>query len=181
MTEPVRMVSPQPQSGMPGLWKEAPGWRNLTIAAMLLSVSAVALPLSLPEAPASLKTEAPAQVGQQPDVCRLSMSPTPGPPIRGTVLSFVDRATSMAQIRMIEAQAGGLIDPAYIDRQRVSARLDDGKSYFFFVPPKLQVHVGDRVVAQAWYRNEHLPCNYVPNAILDNLGPAAGTGENLPR
>jgi hypothetical protein len=67
MTEPVRMVSPQPRSGTPGLWKEAPGWRNLTIAAMLLNVSAVALPLSLPEAPASLKTEAPVQVGQQPD------------------------------------------------------------------------------------------------------------------
>jgi hypothetical protein len=83
----------------------------------------------------------------------------------------------MAQIKMIQAQAGGQIDPAYIDKQRVRARLEDGTSYFYFVPTTLQVHIGDRVITQGWYRNESLPCNYVPNLIIANLGSAADAGK----
>jgi hypothetical protein len=174
MSEPDGIVSPYPQSEKSSLWNESPSWRNLTIVAAMLTTTAIAFPLSLPES-TPLKTDANSHLGQQPDVCRLTLPTVPGPPYRGTVTSFVDPATSMAQIKMIEAQAGGRIDPAYIDRQRIRARADNGSSYFFFVPPTLEVHVGDRVILQGWYRNENLPCNYVPNYVISNLGPADDT------
>jgi hypothetical protein len=181
MSEQSWTISPELQSEKPGLWHEAPGWRNLTVAAVMLTASAIALPLSFPESPAVLKAGEPAQVVEQkPDLCRLSLPTVPGPPGYGTVLSFVDAATSMAQIRGIQAQVGGLIDPAYIDKPRIRAVLDNGDAtHFYFVPEPLQVHVGDRVIVQGWYRNENLPCNYVPNIVIGNLGPAGGVAKAL--
>jgi hypothetical protein len=109
---------------------------------------------------------------EQPEACHLALPTAPGTSYRGTVLSFVDGTASMNQINRIQSKSGGRIDPAYTDRQRVSARGNDGNLNFFSVPPNLEVHVGDQLMLQNWYRNAKLPCNYVPNLVIANLGPA---------
>jgi phosphatidylserine decarboxylase len=99
-------------------------------------------------------------------------APTPTAFGNGVVLSFEDRATSLARIQFTESQSNGKIDPAYIDNQRVTVRMSNGQYHVFLVPKTLTVQAGDRVTFQGGYRNINLPCNYVPNLITADMGPA---------
>lgn len=51
MSDPNLLVqgAPQPQKGENSLWHRAPAWRNLTVAASLLTLVAVAIPVLLPQ------------------------------------------------------------------------------------------------------------------------------------
>jgi hypothetical protein len=120
-------------------------------------------------APAPSPIPAPAT---QSDVCRMVMPPLPVALGNGVVMAFEDRATSLARIQLTQAQNKGVIDPNYIDNQRVTVRMGDGQYHVFLVPKTLQVHPGDRVSFQSGYRNVNLPCNYVPNLITADRGPA---------
>lgn len=145
-----------------------------------------AAPVHAPAAPqlASLQPQPVPQA--QPNVCLLTLPPAPTGFGQGTVLSFEDRATSLARIKMSQAQAGGLIDPDYIDNQRVTLHMANGSYRVFLVPRTMHVNLGDRVMVQGGYRNINLPCNYVPNLITTDLGPppeaasVAGNAGNPP-
>lgn len=128
-----------------------------------------ATPVGSATAPISNPTLAP--TGQS-NVCLMVMPPSPTGFGSGMVMSFEDRATSMARIQVTQAHAGGQIDPDYIDNQRVTVRLVDGEYRVFLVPKTMQVHAGDRVNGQGSYRNINLPCSYIPNLITADLGPA---------
>lgn len=100
-----------------------------------------------------------------------------GPPApayfsQGVVTGFESRAASQARIKVTEAHAGGQIDPAYINNQRVIVHLPNGKGQVLLLPAGMSVSIGDRVALQGGYRNMNLPCNYVPNLITADLGPA---------
>lgn len=131
---------------------------------------------SLPPAPAPAE-QAPsapqAQAAPQSSACLLVMPPAPAGFGMGTVVGFEDRATSLARIKLTEANTGGPIDPAYIDNQRVTVRLMNGNYRVLLVPTTMQVQVGDRIRFQGGFRNMSLPCNYVPNLITADLGPAS--------
>lgn len=58
-----------------------------------------------------------------------------------------------------------------MNNQRVVVRLDDGRTRVMLVPAAMQVQVGDRVTLQDTYRNMNLPCNYIPNLIVGDVGP----------
>lgn len=134
-------------------------------------VQTASLPPAAPSAfaaPARVPTPAPAT---QSNVCLLVGSPSPTGFAQGTVMSFEDRATSLARIQRTEAQSGGKIDPDYIDNQRVAVRMMGGRYQVFLVPKTMTVHLGDRVTVQGGYRNINLPCNYIPNLITADLGP----------
>jgi hypothetical protein len=225
------------QTAAPGLWDNAPAWRNLIIAATLLTAVAAALPVLLPPqmnaivtaparivsppvvralsaparqlavpvlappseqkprvraaalAPARQNQAQPAQQVQpapqqiqpvqqtqpaQPaNVCTLRpMSPTPQLIGLGTVIGFEDHALSLARIQVTEAQAGGKIDPAYIDNQRIIVQRPSGQTSVFILPKGMTVQIGDRVTLQNGYRNMALPCNYIPVEIATDIGPA---------
>lgn len=123
---------------------------------------------------ASLPANAPApQPAAQSDVCLLVLPPNPNMVGSGVVMSFEDRATSLARIQRSQADSGAKIDPDYIDNQRVTVRLPNGNYHVFLVPKTMHVSVGDVVTMQSNYRNVNLPCNYVPNLIVADLGSAA--------
>jgi hypothetical protein len=256
MNEPLAQGGPE--AGRGDLWSQAPGWRNLTVMASLLTLVAMALPLMAPEpagpvaavspvariapaerpvaaavqapaqavvpsavtappkapaavagpvhavavpapAPAPLQTAAlpapqAAPVTAAPEtiapataspaaptnVCLIVMQPAPAHSGSGMVMGFEDRATSLARIQKTEANAGGKIDPDYVDNQRVTVRMGNGRYQVFLVPKSMQVHTGDRVTVQDGYRNLNLPCNYVPNLITADLGPAPGNAAAQP-
>jgi hypothetical protein len=83
----------------------------------------------------------------------------------GTVTTILTPAMIKANIEGGQAQAHGLMDPAYVDRSAVLVHLDTGQDQVGRPPPGLALHVGDRVMLQGWYRNAALPCHYVPNLI----------------
>jgi hypothetical protein len=90
----------------------------------------------------------------------------------GTVVGFENHDISLARIQLTQTQMGGKIDPAYIANQRVNLRMPNGRIVIFIRPDNLPVHLGDRVTVQDSYRNVSLPCNYVPQLITSDLGPA---------
>jgi hypothetical protein len=124
-----------------------------------------------PAAPVTAPNPIPAPATQS-NVCPMVMPPSPIAFGNGVVMSFDDRAMSMARIQFTQAQTHGQIDPNYIDNQRVIVRLGSGELRVFLVPKTMQVHPGDRVTFQGIYRNMNLPCNYVPNLITADTGPA---------
>lgn len=124
-----------------------------------------------PAAPVTAPNPIPAPATQS-NVCPMVMPPSPITFGIGVVMSFDDRAMSMARIQFTQAQTHGQIDPNYIDNQRVIVRLGSGELRVFLVPKTMQVHPGDRVTFQGIYRNMNLPCNYVPNLITADAGPA---------
>jgi hypothetical protein len=168
------------------LWRQAPGWRGLTVAAALLTLAAAALPLTVaihtdgivtvkpdppvkPATPATPATPA-ASAGPQPQNCMLVESPQPTQRGSGTVVSFEDHTTSLRRIERTQASVGGQIDPDYIANQRAIVRVGNGRYVVFIVPKTMQVHLGDRVLVQNGYRNINLPCNYIPQLITADLG-----------
>jgi plastocyanin len=126
---------------------------------------------SLPPATAAPITSPAPAAATQGNVCLMVMPQSPTAFGNGVVMSFDDRAMSMARIQFTQAQTHGQIDPDYIDNQRVIVRLGSGELRVFLVPKTMQVHPGDRVTFQGIYRNMNLPCNYVPNLITADTGP----------
>ena len=112
---------------------------------------------------------APAAAGAQ--ACALQSSPAPAALGAGAVESFIDRATAQALIERTQSQAGGKIDPDYVDNLRVAVRMDDGGRATVLVPKTMVVRIGDRVAVQSAYRSAQLPCNYIPNLVTADLGP----------
>ena len=129
---------------------------------------------SPPPAPAPAVPAAAAQAlpGAETLACTLKSAPTPVALGAGTVYGFENRSISLARIQLTEQTVGGKIDPDYVDNLRVDVHLDSGRDIVFLVPKALAVRVGDRVTVQGGYRNAALPCNYIPNLITADLGPA---------
>ena len=96
----------------------------------------------------------------------------------GRVVAFEDHATSLARIQLTQRQNGGLIDPDYIENLRVHVLLGNGDMRVLIVPRTMQVHAGDMITCQGGYRNLNLPCNYVPNLVTSDLGPARAPGQS---
>ena len=134
------------------------------------------VPTPTPRNDVALATPAPvrhAAAPAQQASCALKQSAT-APRLLGfgTVVGFEDRALAMARIRFTEQQSGGRIDPAFIDNPRVVVKSPAGQLRTFILPNTMRVQIGDRVMVQNGYRNAALPCNYVPNEIASDIGPA---------
>jgi hypothetical protein len=108
--------------------------------------------------------------------CTLRAPPAPRARGAGTVRAVESRAVSQARIPLTQQQLGGKIDPDYVDNQRVLVRMDNGRAISLLAPKALAVRIGDRVTAQGLYRNAALACNYIPNIITADLGPAPRPG-----
>lgn len=90
----------------------------------------------------------------------------------GRVTMFLTPDMVAANVAAAQIIAHGSIDPDYLGRMVVRVHLDSGLDQAGRVPPGLPLTVGDRVILQSWYRNWGLPCNYVPNVLTGDLGPA---------
>jgi hypothetical protein len=149
---------------------------NIPDRSTALAAAALALYL-LPAGPASAQRDrVSAAIGEasagQTQACALQVSPAPLALGGGVVESFIDHATAQAMIGRTQTQAGGKIDPDYVDNLRVAVRMDDGSRATVLIPKAMAVRIGDRVAVQSSYRSAKLPCNYVPNLVTIDLGPA---------
>ncbi len=118
--------------------------------------------------PTAVEIEAAAQPGATGCALQAPTSPTMLGP--GTVTTLMTPAMIKSNIEGGQAQLHGLMDPAYVDRTAVLVHLDSGRDQVGRAPPGLDVHVGDRVILQGVYRNEALPCHYVPNLVTADQG-----------
>ena len=184
---PVAIAIAQPAPPMAALVVAAGPQTTAPVHAAGAAAHAAAPPLPRAPTPAPVQTAslppvaAPSPGAQvapsaapatQSNVCLMVMPTSPNAFGSGVVMSFEDHATSMARIQFTESHSGGKIDPAYVDNQRVLVRMNNGQNHVFLVPKTLQVQAGDRVVFQGSFRNINLPCNYVPNLITADTGPA---------
>jgi hypothetical protein len=217
MSEPGLLQSaPDPAQGE-SLWEKAPAWRNLIVGASALTLTALALPLILPQsqavtpapqtalvqhaAPVALAAPAPLTTPPIVPIAGATASPvhTAAPPAQsrahspmstapacalrqptgpfpmglGTIIGFETQAQSLADIPRREARLGGAIDPAYVNDLRAMVRQDDGRVQGFDVPQGMTAQVGDRVTLQDSYRNQSLPCSYIPILIVADSGPTS--------
>jgi hypothetical protein len=153
---------------MPGTLNRLITWSR----AEALAAAAVVLCLLLRPGPASAGPTPTAAAPEQAQACALRTLPAPTSMGDGVVESFIDHATAQAMIERTQAQAGGKIDPDYVDNLRVAVRMDDGTRASVLIPKAMAVRVGDHVAVQSSYRNAQLPCNYIPNLVTADLGPA---------
>jgi len=223
------------------LWEQAPGWRILAIAASVLPLVAVALPVLLPEqsaaphatiavpvthaavaatapavhapvpllpisrqpalsemhvaaasaapmspgpaqiTPSTMPAQplsAPAQAGtaqtEAQTVCPLRQSTMAIPAGSGAVIGFFTPEQTQARVASDEARLGGTISPSFATLQRVVIRPDfetRNRLWISALPPGLHVALGDHVTYNTGYRDNSLPCSYVPTLITADQGP----------
>ena len=110
---------------------------------------------------------------EAPASCALGEPAAPRPRGLGTVLSIQDAAVARADIPRREARRGGVIDPRYLNDQRVVVRQDNGTIDIYDVPADVTAHVGDRVKLQGSYRSTASTCSYIPILAIPNDAPGA--------
>jgi hypothetical protein len=139
-----------------GLWQEAPAWRNLVVAASLLTMAALAMPLLIteetppgaPPPPLETVTATPAIIlpAMPPPVhkTRLAAAPQarptqaePAAPVcniamgrfavmSGTVIGFINHDQSLRIFANTGRNNGGTVSPAWVDNVRVRIQPDPG-------------------------------------------------------
>jgi hypothetical protein len=173
VSEPGLLPPPAPQES---LWEQAPAWRNLTIAATLLTATAAALPLALPGQPD--------QAAQRPravESCAITFATEARPMGTGVVTGFENPDTARQRMLNNEKANGGPISPAFAGTPRAIVQMDgDGGSQIAVVPPGMEVHVGDRIAFNAIHRDAAAPCAFVPPLVTADNGPAPAMPTPLP-
>jgi len=171
--EPAPSLLPLPEasaSQSPSLWREAPGWRYLVLAAIGLSTAFVSLPFALtpPAANAILKSE-------QAQVCNLDPGPFLGPypnqTKQGQVVGFLREDQAMRLLQTTQANTRMAINPDYVNNLRALVHVDgslEGSKFVVLVPQGLSVRPGSRIEFVGGHADPALPCHYVPN-LIDRL------------
>jgi hypothetical protein len=166
MADPERMAG-EPLQPLPEaiedsdfrLWREASGWRNLTLSAIGLSSALILLPL--------LNT-VPSETAKEANGCRPNSYTFAGQTGHGQVVGFL--STDQAARLMQETQRNSrlAINPDYIANTRALVHIDqslEGSRYVYLVPKDMNVRIGDRVDVVGGHLDPSLPCHYIPNLI----------------
>lgn len=152
------------KSAGPGfrLWRDAPAWRNLVLAAIALSTALVALPFIETSADRS-----------QTNGVACQAKPLPSAPARqGQVVGFLSPDQADNAVQRTQAQLGMTISPDYLANQRSLIHLDgavQGSRYIYLVPQGMNVRIGDRVEVIVGRLDPNLPCHYIPALITRDL------------
>jgi len=145
------------------LWRDAPGWRTLIIAAIGISAALVALPLietSTDQAQTDMKA------------CQAKPFPFSHPARQGEVVGFLSPEQADNAVQRTQAQLGRTINPDYLSNVRSLVHLDggvQGSRYIYLVPQGMSVRMGDRVEVIGGRIDPNLPCQYVPALITRDL------------
>ncbi len=142
------------------LWRDAPGWRNLTLAAIGLSAALIAMPL--------IGTP-PADEPSNDVACHSNARAFGGASGRGQVVGFLtsDQAAKLLQSTQFTLRMA--INPDYLANVRSLVHLDgspEGTRFVYLVPQGMTVQIGDRVDVVGGRIDTSLPCHYIPNLIV---------------
>jgi hypothetical protein len=145
------------------LWRDAPAWRNLVIAAIGISAALLALPL--------IETSADRA---QTDViaCQAKPFPFSHPAQQGEVVGILTPEQADNLLQRTQTQLGMTINPDYLPNVRSLVHLDggmQGSRYVYLVPQGMNVRIGDRVEVIGGRIDPNLPCHYIPNLITRDL------------
>jgi len=176
------MQPARPKQGRIGqksaLWSTAPGWRKLVIGSGVLTSLAVSTPILLPRPETAPNTPAASHAFGAPTQSELTQqncrSQIPDAPdhLTARVTHFVPSEEALAITRMVEAQLGAKISPAYLPLGRASIQpLPGGSPTIAAIPANVIVNIGDLVEVSTRYRDGSLPCHFFPwtiNRVIDH-------------
>jgi len=165
---PIHESAPQPAPARPAdqdfrLWRDAPAWRNLILAAIGITGALLALPLietSTDQAQTDVKA------------CQARPFPFSHPARQGEVVGFLNPEQADNAMQRTQAQLGRTINPHYLSNVRSLVHLDggvQGSRYIYLVPQGMNVRMGDRVEVIGGRIDPNLPCQYVPALIARDL------------
>jgi hypothetical protein len=145
------------------LWRDAPGWRNLILAAIGFSVALLTLPF-IAASPSS-DTTAKETTCQGP-----SSGSFMGRSGHGEVVGFLNPEQAMKLLQQTQFMTRMAINPDYLSNVRSLVHLDgsvEGSRIVYLVPKGITVHIGDRVDVVGGHVDTNLPCHYIPNLIAN--------------
>jgi hypothetical protein len=140
--------------------------------------SAAAAPLAPASATAQSASSAVDARTQRGPSCNLQIADAPQQ-LTGRVTSFLAGEAASARVREIEAELGAKMSPAYVALNRVTVVAyppSDSWSTMAAIPEGLTVKIGDLVELKSRYRDQSLPCHFIPwtiNRLLDHAEEAA--------
>ena len=143
------------------LWRDAPAWRNLTLAAIGLSVSLIALPLVA--APAADQTNA--SIAS----CHGNAAAFAGPSGRGDVVGFLTSDQALKLLQNTQFSSRMAINPDFLSNVRSLVHLQgslEGARTVYVVPQGTNIRIGDHVEVIGGHIDPSLPCHYIPNLIV---------------
>lgn len=165
---PIHENASQPAPARPAgpdfrLWRDAPAWRNLILAAIGISAALLALPLietSTDQAQTDVKA------------CQAKPFQFSHSARQGEVVGFLSPEQADNAVQRTQAQLGRTINPDYLSNVRSLVHLDggvQGSRYIYLVPQGMNVRVGDRVEIIGGRVDPNLPCHYIPALITRDL------------
>ncbi|MBY0380414.1 MAG: hypothetical protein K2W78_00615 [Xanthobacteraceae bacterium] len=145
------------------LWRDAPAWRNLTLAAVGFTVALALLPFTK----TADRAGAPDQT-EQIIACHGNPAGFAGRSGSGRVVGFltIEQASRLLQNTQFTSRMA--INPDYLANVRSLVHLDgdqDGSRSVYLVPSGLTVKMGDHVQLAGGHVDLGLPCHYIPNLI----------------
>jgi hypothetical protein len=143
------------------LGRDAPGWRNLTLAAIGLSAALIALPL--------VGTPSAGDTDDNIASCHGNAAAFAGPSGRGEVVGFLTQEQTLKLLQNTQFSARLAINPDFLTNVRSLVHLEgalDGTRSVYLVPQGVNVRVGDHVEVAGGHIDPSLPCHYIPNLIV---------------
>jgi hypothetical protein len=143
------------------LWRDAPAWRNLLVAALAITTALAAMPL----------IETGTEQATSP-ACQGKALPQSHVVRRGQIVGFLSTEQANNALQYTQSQSGMTISPEYVANLRSLVHLDGaaaGSRSIYLVPQNMTVRNGDRVEVIGGRLDPNLPCHYIPNIITRDL------------
>jgi hypothetical protein len=143
------------------LWRDAPGWRNLTLAAIGLSAAVIALPL--------VGTPSAEETNNNIASCHGNAAAFAGPSGRGEVVGFLTSDQAVRLLQNTQFSSRMAINPDFLTNVRSLVHVEgslDGTRTVYLVPQGMNVRMGEHVEVVGGHVDPSLPCHYIPNLVV---------------
>ena len=143
------------------LWRDAPGWRNLTLAAIGLSAAVIALPL--------VGTPSAVETNNNIALCHGNAAGFAGPSGRGEVVGFLTSDQAVRLLQNTQFSSRMAINPNFLTNVRSLVHVEgslDGTRMVYLLPQGMNVRIGDHVEVVGGHVDPSLPCHYIPNLVV---------------
>jgi hypothetical protein len=143
------------------LWRDAPGWRNLTLAAIGLSAAVIALPL--------VGTTSAEETNDNIASCHGNAAAFAGPSGRGEVVGFLTTDQAIKLLQNTQFSSRMAINPDFLTNVRSLVHVEgslEGTRMVYLLPQGMNARIGDHVEVVGGHVDPSLPCHYIPNLVV---------------